>query len=160
MKHTLPKVREFHAKFSHPIAKQPCIPELKVRMLRVNLIATELCELCDAWGLELAIVSKPNAGVNEEDRVLISESPGAVCSLDGAADALGDLDYVVQGANIVAGYPAEAVIDEIQASNMSKLGADGEPIKRSDGKVMKGPHYFKPDIAKVLAPYLSGKALP
>ena len=47
-------------------------------------------------------------------------------------------------------HKIEEVFDEIQRSNMSKLGADGEPIYREDGKVMKGPNYFKPDIAKIL----------
>lgn len=68
------------------------------------------------------------------------------------ADALGDMLYILCGTMIEHGMQGkiEAVFDEIQESNMSKLGKDGKPIYREDGKVLKGPGYFKPDIAKVL----------
>lgn len=68
------------------------------------------------------------------------------------ADALGDMLYILCGTIIEHGlqYKIEAVFDEIQKSNMSKLGADGQPIYREDGKVLKGPNYFKPDIDKIL----------
>lgn len=64
------------------------------------------------------------------------------------ADALGDMLYILCGTMIEHGMQdkIEAVFDEIQKSNMSKLGEDGKPIYREDGKVLKGPHYFKPDI--------------
>lgn len=68
------------------------------------------------------------------------------------ADALGDMLYILCGTIIEHGMQdkIEEVFNEIQRSNMSKLGEDGKPIYRADGKVMKGPNYFKPDIAKVL----------
>ncbi|MFV0564582.1 MAG: hypothetical protein ACK5NB_01980 [Flavobacteriaceae bacterium] len=68
------------------------------------------------------------------------------------ADALGDMLYILCGTIIEHGmqHKIEAVFNEIQRSNMSKLGLDGEPIYRKDGKVLKGPNYFKPDIALVL----------
>lgn len=68
------------------------------------------------------------------------------------ADALGDMLYILCGTILSHGmqHKIEEVFDEIQRSNMSKLGADGEPIYREDGKVMKGPNYFKPDIAEIL----------
>ena len=68
------------------------------------------------------------------------------------ADALGDMLYILCGTILTHGmqHKIEEVFDEIQRSNMSKLGADGEPIYREDGKVMKGPNYFKPDIEKIL----------
>ena len=68
------------------------------------------------------------------------------------ADALGDMLYILCGTIIEHGlqHHIEAVFDEIQKSNMSKLGTDGVPIYREDGKVMKGPNYFKPNIAKIL----------
>ncbi|WP_457616550.1 pyrophosphohydrolase domain-containing protein [Lutibacter sp.] len=68
------------------------------------------------------------------------------------ADALGDMLYILCGTILEHGmqYKIEEVFNEIQKSNMSKLGADGKPIYRADGKVMKGPHYFKPDIKKIL----------
>ena len=68
------------------------------------------------------------------------------------ADALGDMLYILCGTIIEHGMQdkIEEVFDEIQRSNMSKLGADGKPIYREDGKVMKGPNYFKPRIAEIL----------
>lgn len=68
------------------------------------------------------------------------------------ADALGDMLYILCGTIIEHGMQdkIEAVFNEIQRSNMSKLGTDGKPIYREDGKVMKGPNYFPPDIASIL----------
>lgn len=68
------------------------------------------------------------------------------------ADALGDMLYILCGTILEHGmqYKIEEVFDEIQRSNMSKLGADGKPIYREDGKVLKGPNYFRPNISGVL----------
>ncbi|MEO8253788.1 MAG: nucleoside triphosphate pyrophosphohydrolase family protein [Flavobacterium sp.] len=68
------------------------------------------------------------------------------------ADALGDMMYILCGTIIEHGLQdkIEAVFDEIQRSNMSKLGEDGKPIYREDGKVMKGRNYFKPDFSKIV----------
>ncbi|GAA4281220.1 nucleoside triphosphate pyrophosphohydrolase family protein [Gaetbulibacter aestuarii] len=68
------------------------------------------------------------------------------------ADALGDMLYILCGTIIEHGlqYKIEEVFEEIQRSNMSKLGEDGEPIYREDGKVLKGPNYFKPNIEAIL----------
>jgi predicted HAD superfamily Cof-like phosphohydrolase len=68
------------------------------------------------------------------------------------ADALGDMLYILCGTIIEHGmqHKIEEVFNEIQKSNMSKLGADGKPIFREDGKVLKGPNYFKPDINSIL----------
>ena len=68
------------------------------------------------------------------------------------ADALGDMLYILCGTIISHGMQDKIVevFDEIQRSNMSKLGEDGNPIYREDGKVLKGPNYFKPDIARIL----------
>ena len=68
------------------------------------------------------------------------------------ADALGDMLYILCGPIIEHGmqHKIEEVFNEIQKSNMSKLGADGKPIFREDGKVLKGPNYFKPDINSIL----------
>jgi predicted HAD superfamily Cof-like phosphohydrolase len=69
------------------------------------------------------------------------------------ADALGDMLYILCGTILEHGmqHKIVEVFEEIQRSNMSKLGADGKPIYREDGKVMKGPNYFKPDIEKILS---------
>lgn len=68
------------------------------------------------------------------------------------ADALGDMLYILCGTILSHGmqHKITEVFEEIQRSNMSKLGADGKPIYREDGKVMKGPNYFKPDIKKIV----------
>tara|TARA_R100000789_G_C2954936_1_gene136184 strand:+ start:26 stop:412 length:387 start_codon:yes stop_codon:yes gene_type:complete len=68
------------------------------------------------------------------------------------ADALGDMLYILCGTIIEHGMQdkIEEVFHEIQRSNMSKLGEDGKPIYREDGKVLKGPNYFKPDFSKIL----------
>ena len=68
------------------------------------------------------------------------------------ADALGDMLYILCGTIITHGMQGviDEVFEEIQRSNMSKLGRDGKPIYREDGKVLKGPNYFMPDIAKIL----------
>lgn len=70
------------------------------------------------------------------------------------ADALGDMLYILCGTIIEHGMQdkIEEVFNEIQRSNMSKLGENGKPIYREDGKVLKGPNYFKPDIKKILDP--------
>ena len=68
------------------------------------------------------------------------------------ADALGDMLYILCGTILEHGmqYKIEEVFEEIQRSNMSKLGTDGKPIYREDGKVLKGPNYFKPDIQSIM----------
>lgn len=68
------------------------------------------------------------------------------------ADALGDMLYILCGTILSHGMQdiIEPIFEEIQRSNMSKLGADGKPIYRADGKVLKGENYFKPDIKKIL----------
>ena len=68
------------------------------------------------------------------------------------ADALGDMLYILRGTILEHGlqHKIEEVFDEIQRSNMSKLGEDGKPIYREDGKVMKGPNYFKPNFSDIL----------
>lgn len=68
----------------------------------------------------------------------------------GVADALGDIIYIAIGTALEYGIDLAAVWNEIQRANMSKLGADGKPIFREDGKVLKGPNYTPPDIRKVL----------
>jgi len=69
----------------------------------------------------------------------------------GIADALSDLLYVVYGAGHSFGINLDACFNEVHRSNMSKLGADGKPIYREDGKVLKGPDYSEPDLKKILS---------
>jgi len=69
----------------------------------------------------------------------------------GAADALADLIYVIYGMALETGIDLASVLAEVQRSNMSKLGADGMPVYREDGKVLKGPDYFPPNVEAVLS---------
>jgi predicted HAD superfamily Cof-like phosphohydrolase len=139
-------VIEFHEKFKHPVHRVPNAGTKKLRHLRVALIAEELGELCDA--LRVALVMTKRNG----EWVIDIEAYGEDNEVDlvEAADALGDIQYVTLGANAVFGFPGDAILREVHASNMSKLGADGNPIYNEHGKVLKGPYYRLPDIAKII----------
>ncbi len=114
----------------------------------------------DSFGIENAY--EPTANLSEKDRKLRfdllkeeNEEYLEACEngdLVEIADALGDLLYILSGTILKHGlqHKIVEVFQEIQRSNMSKLGEDGKPIYREDGKVLKGPNYFKPNIAKVL----------
>lgn len=126
MKKRIAAVKEFHSAFGLGIKEQPVANLGKAKnLLRFNLMKEENEEYLEA------------ADSNDLTEV---------------ADALGDMLYILCGTIIEHGmqHKIEEVFDEIQSSNMSKLGADGKPIYREDGKVLKGPNYFKPDIEKVL----------
>lgn len=144
---TIEQVREFHHAFGVEDASTPSVRTKEVRELRVRLIAEELCELCCALGVDLSLDA---IGRNCDYEVKAISDDESV-DLVGAADALADLDYVIQGANLAFGLPAQEITNEVHRSNMSKLGADGKPIRRADGKVLKGPAYSPPDIARLLA---------
>ena len=117
-------------------------------------------EFHDAFGI--TNLDKPEAQLTENDyqlrhRLMSEENEEYLeaCKngdLVEIADALGDQLYILCGTILKHGlqHKIEEVFQEIHASNMSKLGADGKPIYREDGKVMKGPSYFKPEIAKIL----------
>ncbi len=121
----LRRVREFHRTYGVLSAEQPHIPDADICALRIALIQEELDELKEAF--------------DDGDIVAV-------------ADALGDLTVVVDGTYDSCGLARhkEAISAEIHASNMSKLGEDGKPIHREDGKVLKGPNIFPPDLEKVL----------
>ena len=123
-------------------------------------ILQNVAQFHDAFRIPNA--SKPHADLTQEEaelrhRLMAEENDEyleAACAGDmvEVADALGDQLYILAGTMMRHGMQdvIERVFREIQASNMSKLGSDGEPILREDGKVMKGPHYFRPDIATIL----------
>lgn len=120
--------------------------------------AAQVGEFHRIYGLPLATV--PNAAVGADQaalrQALIDEELGelrdAVAAGDivGIADALADIVYVAYGTAHVYGIDLDAVLDEVHASNMTKLDAAGQPIRRADGKILKGPDYRPPDIAAVL----------
>nr|AOE12064.1 hypothetical protein [uncultured bacterium] len=126
MKYKIGAVQEFHAAFKLGIKHNPTadLGEAKNK-LRYDLMAEENDEYFEA--------------AQNNDLVEV-------------ADALGDMLYILCGTIIEHGmqYKIEEVFNEIQRSNMSKLGADGNPIYREDGKVLKGPSYFKPNIKEIL----------
>ena len=112
-----------YAKEMSPVPRLPTEPEAD---LMNDLLVEELVEL--------------NEAIDDGDLVEI-------------ADALGDIIYVAAQQATILGIPIDAVLREIQRSNMSKLGADGKPIYRADGKVLKGPNFSEPDIARMLRAY-------
>jgi len=126
MKKRIAAVKEFHTAFGLGIEEKPVADLGKAKnLLRFNLMQEENEEYLEA--------------ANKND-------------LSEVADALGDMLYILCGTIIEHGmqHKIEEIFDEIQSSNMSKLGPDGLPIYRKDGKVLKGPNYFKPDIDKIL----------
>lgn len=137
-------VRQFHETYSMPIAGDaPNVDRERVHM-RLALIAEEFAELVGAvYGAD---ARDHIESAYQHARTLDDGRRDTVES----ADALGDLIYVIYGMALETGIPLADVLREIQASNMSKLGADGKPIYRADGKVLKGPNFFSPDIARVL----------
>jgi predicted HAD superfamily Cof-like phosphohydrolase len=141
-------VREFHELFGHPISVDPRVtPSIESRVLRVQMLASELVELARAMGVQLKVDSTQQG---DEDLCVLCRAGDAVYDPIESADALGDIRYIVDGGNLICGFPGELVLQEIHRSNMSKLGEDGLPIRRGDGKILKGPNYTKPDIGKVL----------
>ena len=126
MKDKIQAVKEFHKAFKLDYLEQPKASiGLEKNKLRFNLMREENEEYLEA--------------ANNNDIIEV-------------ADALGDMLYILCGTIIEHGmqYKIDEIFNEIQSSNMSKLGADGNPIYREDGKVLKGPNYFKPDIEGVL----------
>ena len=112
--------------------------------MRLSLILEETSELVRALYGEKAYAALRGVmdGISELDE-------GARDTVE-VADALADLTYVVYGMALEAGINLPAVLQEVQASNMSKLGPDGKPIYREDGKVLKGEGFFPPNIARAL----------
>ena len=151
-KPTIELVREFHSTFDHPIAPIPTVGTRELRELRIALIAEELSELCVALQVELRLhVFIP--GITPGGCTLkVNALENSHIDLVEAADALGDIDYVVAGTNLALGIPADKVINEIHRSNMSKNGPDGIPLRREDGKILKGPNYTPPQLEKIIYP--------
>lgn len=124
-------------------------------------IARQVKQFHRSYGLPVRSV--PTAGVGGDQIALrlalieeeVAELRAAALEgdLTGIADALADIVYVAYGSAHVYGIDLDAVLDEVHSSNMTKLGADGRPVRRADGKVLKGPDYRAPDVAAVLAAF-------
>ena len=117
-------VKKFMQTFGQEVRTKASFPNDKITQLRLDLIKEELSELEEA--------------IDKKD---IKE----------VADALTDILYVTYGAGHAFGINLDKCFGEVQNSNMSKLGSDGKPIYNENGKVMKGPDYFKPDLNKFVA---------
>lgn len=124
MKRLLEQVREFHVAFDVPVVPLPALPDLRRRRLRAALLREEFNEYLRA---------------EEVDDML------------GIADGLGDMAYIIAGTALEYGIPLDRVLDAIHAANMAKLGPDGKPLKRADGKVIKPEGWQPPNIEAVLA---------
>ena len=116
-------VKKFMLTFGQDVKNKASFPEEKIQNLRVSLIEEELEELKQA--------------IKDKD-------------LKEVADALTDILYVTYGAGHAFGINLDKCFNEVQQSNMSKLGNDGKPIYNEYGKVLKGPNYFKPDLKKFI----------
>jgi len=145
MNNSYNRVREFMETFGHPVYDEPqLINDPSWEMMRLELIREEFCELLDALGYEDSAEEIRRVYINTD--VDYSEKRDLVS----AADALGDLEYVTNGMAVGMGINLPAVVKEIHRSNMTKLGPDGKPIYREDGKVLKGEGYEPPDLRTVL----------
>lgn len=132
-------VREFHEAFDHPVETEPVVSrDVNFEYMRLELIREELCELYEACGYDATNIK--DAKVEKWDGTDIVE----------VADALGDLEYVVNGMALTMGIPLPEVVEEIHRSNMTKMGPDGRPIYREDGKILKGDKYEEPQLMDVL----------
>ncbi len=116
-------VKKFMEKFGQEVKLKPEFPSEKIANLRYDLIREELEEF------KIALQNK---------------------NLTEVADSLTDILYVTYGAGHAFGINLDACFEEVQNSNMSKLGKDGKPIYNEKGKVMKGPDYFEPNLKKLL----------
>ncbi|MBS6101971.1 MAG: GNAT family N-acetyltransferase [Actinomyces sp.] len=138
-------VRQFHEVYGLPVklGEKPTADTERVHM-RMSLVSEEFAELTTAlYGGEAGqIIGRAVTAAREAD-------DGTRDTIE-VADALADLVYVAYGMALECGIDLDEVLREVQASNMSKLGADGKPIYREDGKVLKGPGFFNPNIARVL----------
>ena len=115
------KVGDFMEAFGQEVLYIPTMPDFNLSALRLDLIEEEVQELRDGLGKK---------------------------SMLEIADALTDILYVVYGAGHAFGIDLDDCFHEVHSSNMTKLGADGRPLYREDGKVMKGPNYREPDLTK------------
>ena len=118
------KVGNFMKTFGQEVKTKPSFSTDKINKLRLDLIKEELNELTEA--------------MNNNDLLEV-------------ADALTDILYVTYGAGHAFGINLDKCFEEVQNSNMSKLDENGKPIYNENGKVMKGPNYFKPDLSKFLS---------
>lgn len=140
------RVAEFHKVFGHPVSDKPTAPTDERVVMRLALILEEAIELADALGFSTDdIKDSAEYMLNIGPRVYEEE-----IDLVAVADALGDIEYVTNGAALEFGIPLPKVVAEIHRSNMTKLDNDGKPIYRIDGKILKGESYEPPNLEPIL----------
>jgi predicted HAD superfamily Cof-like phosphohydrolase len=146
-------VRQFHETFGHPIHAQPHVPDTKMIKLRLALILEEFIELSEACLNKEQEGSKNYLQQLKQAESQLHQLTKSDIDVDvvEVADALTDINYVTYGAGHCFGVNLDACMQEVQRSNMSKLGEDGKPIYNENGKIMKGPNYSRPDLKSVLA---------
>ena len=137
-------VRRFHHVYGLPIQTDGASLERESLDMRMSLIAEEFSELVGAVYGQAA-----RAEIESSYRRAVAADDGARDTVE-TADALADLIYVIYGMALETGIDLASVLAEVQRSNMSKLGADSKPVYREDGKVLKGPDYFPPNVEAVL----------
>lgn len=122
---TLEKVKEFHKLYECPIGDKPGLPNFQRSLLRVRLLNEELEELADA--------------IADNDLVEV-------------LDALTDIQYILDGTYLTFGMQdlKDAAFAEVHRSNLTKLGIDGKPQRREDGKIIKGPNYQPPNLSQFI----------
>jgi len=142
-------VREFHRVYDMPVYDSPHRPSSERVSLRVGLILEEFCELLSGVYDSGSKTWTSIYSTTIKNALPPSKDPEGYNEVE-VADALADLVYVIYGMALELGIPLDDVLEEVHRSNLSKLGEDGKPIYREDGKVMKGPNFFEPNIRKVL----------
>jgi len=121
--HPFDSVKEFHSSFGVTNQTSPSFPNATTRELRQRLLLEEYNEYCEA----------------EQQNDLVE-----------VADALADMIYIICGTADIYGIPLDEIFAEVHRSNMSKLDKNGLPIYREDGKILKGPNYFRPNITQFI----------
>jgi len=143
--------REFHEAVGHPVQTEPRLPRLSVEPLELAepMLAISALECLADKAKEKGGDRYLRIGLMAEE---MAEYLNAELDSDlvAIADALGDIGVIADGTALAYGIPLDDVRKEIHRANMSKLGEDGKPILREDGKVLKGPNYTPPDIRAVI----------
>ena len=148
-------VKHFMSTFGQATPAQPTVPAVDIVKLRLRLIIEEFEELFDAVTITgydehpvLDVAKKSFLSLNNCIKAL--EAQDFDVDMIESADAFTDLDYVVQGGGIAFGIDLDKCFEEVHSSNMSKLDANGKPIRNAEGKVQKSELYRKPDLKSVL----------
>ncbi len=163
------KVKEFMQTFGQATPDKPTVPDAKTRELRVKLLLEEVLELAEASGVQ--VITEHGQLIESTSDLSISVNPALTPNLVGVADALADIDYVMQGAAVAYGLDLEPFCDEVHRSNMTKLWkldeVSGTPalnitrvqdkgdgrvclVKNESGKVLKSPSYSAANLAPIV----------